>query len=435
MFELMGTGENGSTWGTKANTVFQVLERFGNGVASITMNSATKTLTTATDYSLRDWHYAVFNLVSATQAANLVLPSKQKLFGVVNSATGAFTATVKTATGASVAVAQSERAILYNDGTDVRKLFYSGDWQPLDADLTAIAALASNGVLARTGSGTYAARTLTASGAGLAITNGTATGGNPVFALADDVAAIEGISGTGLAARTAANTWAARSIAAGAAIGVTNGTATGGNPTVAVDINGTTTATDAVATGDYLLMYDVSLGALRKATTSDVVGSAGGVTGPGSSTDNAWARWNGTGGTAVQNGTWVEDDAGDVTAGGDLDMAGNEFSEAVVFDSSGKHEAVGTTASNKTFDVSAYASGSIEPTGNITIAFSNWPASGDAYFTLEGTGLGDHTITWTGVTWDGGAAPTLSTTTGVDKLVFFTRDAGTTTRGKLGWST
>lgn len=54
--------------------------------------------------------------------------------------------------------------------------------QPLDADLTAIAALSSNGLVARTGAGTASARTITA-GANIAVTNGDGVSGNPAVAL------------------------------------------------------------------------------------------------------------------------------------------------------------------------------------------------------------------------------------------------------------
>lgn len=54
--------------------------------------------------------------------------------------------------------------------------------QPLDADLTAIAAITSTGLLARTGSGSASTRTLTA-GTGITITNGDGVSGNPTIAV------------------------------------------------------------------------------------------------------------------------------------------------------------------------------------------------------------------------------------------------------------
>ncbi|MDC7699587.1 hypothetical protein [Vogesella indigofera] len=54
------------------------------------------------------------------------------------------------------------------------------DAQPLDADLTALAALLTTGFYVNTGVGTVAARTLTA-GAGISISNGDGVAGNPVI--------------------------------------------------------------------------------------------------------------------------------------------------------------------------------------------------------------------------------------------------------------
>lgn len=53
----------------------------------------------------------------------------------------------------------------------------------LDSDLTAIAGLASAGIVARTGSGTAAARTLTGTANEVAIANGDGVSGNPTFSL------------------------------------------------------------------------------------------------------------------------------------------------------------------------------------------------------------------------------------------------------------
>ncbi|MFX4223524.1 MAG: hypothetical protein ACMVO3_22630 [Thalassobaculum sp.] len=59
-------------------------------------------------------------------------------------------------------------------------------------------------------------------------------------------------------------------------------------------------------------------------------GVDGDVTGPVSSTDNAWVRFNGTGGGTIQNGLWTEADSGAVTAGGDLFMNDKAFTRATV---------------------------------------------------------------------------------------------------------
>lgn len=88
-------------------------------------------------------------------------------------------------------------------------------YQPLDSDLTAVAALAANGLIARTGTGAMAIRAITQPAAGITVTNGDGVSGNPTLALANDLAAVEAISATGFVRRTAADTWSAAPIADG----------------------------------------------------------------------------------------------------------------------------------------------------------------------------------------------------------------------------
>lgn len=84
-----------------------------------------------------------------------------------------------------------------------------GDYQASDADLSALAALATTGILARTGSATYSLRTLTAPAAGITVTNGSGVSGNPTLVLANDLAGVEGLATTGLVRRTGDDTWTA----------------------------------------------------------------------------------------------------------------------------------------------------------------------------------------------------------------------------------
>lgn len=105
--------------------------------------------------------------------------------------------------------------------------------QPIDADLTAIAALSGTGLLAHTGSGTWAERTLTAPAAGITVTNGNGVSGNPTLVLANDLAAYEGLAATGMVSRTGDGSAAARTITANSiGLTVTNGDGVAGNPTL-----------------------------------------------------------------------------------------------------------------------------------------------------------------------------------------------------------
>lgn len=103
----------------------------------------------------------------------------------------------------------------------------------LDADLNSIAGLATTGILVRSATDTYVHRQLTAPAAGLTITNNTGTAGNPTFALANDLAGLEGLGSTGFAVRSATDTWVQRTIIGSAGrVNVTNGDGISGNPTI-----------------------------------------------------------------------------------------------------------------------------------------------------------------------------------------------------------
>lgn len=146
--------------------------------------------------------------------------------GLVVSAAGDYTATEITNAPAGNIVATTVQAAI--NELDTEK-------QPIDSDLTALAALSSTGHVVRTAAATYALRALTGPAAGISVTNGDGVAGNPTLALANDLAALEGLASTGIAVRTATDTWAQRTLTGPAAgISVSNGDGVSGNPTLAL---------------------------------------------------------------------------------------------------------------------------------------------------------------------------------------------------------
>lgn len=160
---------------------------------------------------------------------------------------------------AELAFNEQDNTLYYGTGTggaggsatSVIAIGGSGAFQAKDADLTAVAALSGTGLAIRTAADTWALRNLTAPAAGLSITNNDGVSGNPTFALANDLAALETLASTGLAVRTGSDTWAQRSVAGTSGrITVTNGDGVSGNPTVDLNTSGVTAGTYTKVTVD-----------------------------------------------------------------------------------------------------------------------------------------------------------------------------------------
>jgi hypothetical protein len=116
-----------------------------------------------------------------------------------------------------------------------------------------------------------------------------------------------------------------------------------------------------------------------------------------------------------------------VTLAGEAACADNLVTRATLKDYAIEGSAVGSTGATRTFDLSVANFFSATLDQACTFTFSNPPASGDfGTFVLELTNGGAFVITYpASVDFVGGVAPTL-TASGVDQLVFTTRDGGTT---------
>jgi len=96
---------------------------------------------------------------------------------------------------------------------------------------------ALTGIVAKTGSTTVDARTLTASGLGLSITNGSGVAGNPTFALTGLAADLANLSGPGLVASDGSSLNPRVLLGTASEIDVADGNGAAGNPTVGLADN------------------------------------------------------------------------------------------------------------------------------------------------------------------------------------------------------
>ena len=145
--------------------------------------------------------------------------------------------------------------------------------QAASGELTAIAGLGSFGIPVRTAANTYAVRQLAAPSRGISITNPDGVGGNPTIALSNNLAAIEGLTGSSvgiLVRTTSGDTFSVRKISSGAAITVTNPTGAGGD--INIDLTDT-----AVTPGTY--NNPASIGVDSKGRIISITGGSGGSAG------------------------------------------------------------------------------------------------------------------------------------------------------------
>ena len=131
--------------------------------------------------------------------------------------------------------------------------------------------------------------------------------------------------------------------------------------------------------------------------------------------------------TATNTATLTNKTLGATTLSGTLSAADQIINRPVLEDYAVQGSIIGNTGAAETLDLSVANFFSATQDEACTFTFSNPPGSGDfGAFVLELTNGGAFTVTWpASVDWPGGTAPTL-TASGVDQLVFTTRDGGTT---------
>lgn len=140
----------------------------------------------------------------------------------------------------------------YTFGLDVNSLSESLDG--LHLDLTAVEALSGTGFAARTAENTWALRSLDDATAGITWTNPAGIAGNPKPVLANDLGAVEGLSGTGLARRTGADAWSV-----GTTVSVAEGGTGATTLTGILKGNGTGAVTVLTGTDNYLPKWSSNL--------------------------------------------------------------------------------------------------------------------------------------------------------------------------------
>ena len=123
-FEKQATGENATTWGTKANTAMSRIEEAIAGMTTITVTGSNYTLDD-TQYSensstTSESHLHIIKTTGTlTGNRDVIVPARTKTYLIWNTNGGAYTLTVKTASGSGVIIPQNGCQHVYCDGTNV----------------------------------------------------------------------------------------------------------------------------------------------------------------------------------------------------------------------------------------------------------------------------------------------------------------------------
>jgi len=132
--ELMATGENSGTWGTKTNTNLQIVEKSIAGYVEQAVTSGGTTALTITDGDATEStsvaRHAVIKLTGTISGNSIVTvpDSIEKVYIVTNGTSGAYTVQFKTASGTGITFGVSEKTtkLVYSDGTNIVDAGFGG---------------------------------------------------------------------------------------------------------------------------------------------------------------------------------------------------------------------------------------------------------------------------------------------------------------------
>jgi len=363
--ELIGTGEQAGTWGTTTNTnLGTALEEAITGSADVAFSSTDVTLTLTNSNGAQVGRNLRLNLTGTSGGArNLILGSGMQIEKLYLIQNNlADSVTVKNTSGTGSEVLAGEKKFVYNNGTNVVDAITISGGIDYEVKTANYTALDKEGILADTSGGSFTV-TLPA----------TPDVGDQVI-IADPT-----------------GDWGTNNLT----IGRNGETIAGVAQDLVCDISG------------------VSVQVVYDGTTWAV-----------------YAQVGGNGGTVVTEAgtqTLTNKTLGATTLSGTLSVADNLVNRPVLQDYAIEGSAIGNAGATRTFDLAVANFFSVTIDQATTFTFSNPPASGDfGAFVMEITNGAAFVITFpASVDFPGGTAPTL-TASGVDQLVFTTRDGGTT---------
>jgi len=124
--ELMATGENAGTWGTKTNTNLELVQQAIAGFESITLSSGSTTALVMSNASISTARNMVikFATITLSGATTVTIPDSIEKFYIFDctAVTNPTNLTIKTASGTGFVTNSSKIFAAYSDGTNLNEV-------------------------------------------------------------------------------------------------------------------------------------------------------------------------------------------------------------------------------------------------------------------------------------------------------------------------
>ena len=124
--ELMATGENAGTWGTKTNTNLNLIQQAVAGFEQVTLSSGGTLALAMSDATLSNARNMVIKFATATIAASTIctIPDSIEKFYIFDATglTNPTNLTIKTASGTGFTLDQAKIYAAYSDGTNLKEI-------------------------------------------------------------------------------------------------------------------------------------------------------------------------------------------------------------------------------------------------------------------------------------------------------------------------
>ena len=124
--ELMATGENAGTWGTKTNTNLNLIQQAVAGFEQVTLSSGGTLALAMSDATLSNARNMVIKFATATIAASTIctIPDSIEKFYIFDATglTNPTNLTIKTASGTGFTLDAAKIYAAYSDGTNLKEI-------------------------------------------------------------------------------------------------------------------------------------------------------------------------------------------------------------------------------------------------------------------------------------------------------------------------